>query len=105
MSHDFHPIHNARIRIVNRTKDIFTWKTGEYWRLLLPGVYEVEVSAKGYLPKTQKIHVKNNGTVKRMDFYLQRDFFYHGNHASSKYQPIFALIFTHVVLSIISFIL
>lgn len=90
MSHDFHPIHNARIRIINRTKDIFTWKTGEYWRLLLPGTYKVEVSAKGYYPKTQKINVKND--VKRIDFYLQRDFFYYGSHASSVNRPIFALV-------------
>ena len=71
MSHDFSPVEGARIRVLDRPKDIYTWRTGEYWRLLLPGTYEIEVSAKGFVTQRQQIHVVKDSVLKK-NFFLPR---------------------------------
>ena len=75
------PVGNAIIKVKNvtsgRNQDIdhevqSVGKTGEFWRLLTPGHYEVTVSKEGYLPLTKMITVNDEGheEAKRVDFVL-----------------------------------
>ena len=47
-------------------------KDGDYWRLLLPGTYEVQVSKHGYTPVKRTIQV-NKGPATRQEFILARN--------------------------------
>ena len=75
------PLGEAVIRVKNvtsgRNQDIdhevtSLAKTGEFWRLLTPGHYEVTVSKKGYLPLTKMVTVSPSSRepAKRVDFVL-----------------------------------
>ena len=50
---DGKPIAGARVSVINRKHDMFTAKDGDYWRLLVPGSYDLTVSAQGYEHETQ----------------------------------------------------
>uniref|UniRef100_A0AAG5DTN5 Peptidase M14 domain-containing protein n=1 Tax=Anopheles atroparvus TaxID=41427 RepID=A0AAG5DTN5_ANOAO len=45
------PIERAQLKIKGRDIGFTTTKYGEFWRVLLPGVYKLEVYADGYVPK------------------------------------------------------
>lgn len=48
-------------------------ETGEYWRLLTPGVYIVSASAPGYARATKKVHLPPHMLkAGRVDFTLQK---------------------------------
>uniref|UniRef100_A0A915BC00 Peptidase M14 carboxypeptidase A domain-containing protein n=1 Tax=Parascaris univalens TaxID=6257 RepID=A0A915BC00_PARUN len=59
------PIVEAVVWIKNSTDErlikhpVTTWKTGDYFRLLTPGTYDVFVSAEGYQPTSKKVTVDN----------------------------------------------
>ena len=69
---DGEPVDGARITVANRRHDIFSANDGDYWRLLVPGSYEITVSAKGFEPDTKTCTVltdkaaKLNFTLKKM---------------------------------------
>ncbi|CAG9833486.1 unnamed protein product [Diabrotica balteata] len=51
------------VKIGRESKEIYfkSWdKTGEFWRLLLPGTYVLKVKATGYYPITKTFVVKDN---------------------------------------------
>ncbi|XP_038063978.1 carboxypeptidase E-like [Patiria miniata] len=60
MDTDRNPIANAVIRVTGPSiaHDVTTATDGDYWRLLLPGVYTVTVHARGYKPKTVVVPVR-----------------------------------------------
>ena len=64
------PIANAKIRVEGNSKIINTSDRGEYWRLLLPGIYNI--SAKGPNEKMFKHYdvMVASGKVTRLDFIL-----------------------------------
>lgn len=72
------PIPHARISVDGIKHDIYTAEKGDYWRLLVPGRYNVTVSAVGYEALTQSVDVPSygenvgNGEV-TLDFTLMRD--------------------------------
>uniref|UniRef100_A0A182Q3Q2 Peptidase M14 domain-containing protein n=1 Tax=Anopheles farauti TaxID=69004 RepID=A0A182Q3Q2_9DIPT len=45
------PVERAQLKIKGRDIGFTTTKYGEFWRILLPGVYKLEVYADGYVPK------------------------------------------------------
>ncbi|XP_053678479.1 carboxypeptidase M [Anopheles nili] len=45
------PIERAQLKIKGRDIGFTTTKYGEFWRVLLPGVYKLEVYADGFVPK------------------------------------------------------
>uniref|UniRef100_A0A0A9Y9I8 Carboxypeptidase M n=2 Tax=Lygus hesperus TaxID=30085 RepID=A0A0A9Y9I8_LYGHE len=45
------PIEKASLKIKGRDVGFQTTKYGEFWRILLPGVYKLEVYADGYTPR------------------------------------------------------
>ncbi|XP_059618759.1 carboxypeptidase M isoform X2 [Phlebotomus argentipes] len=45
------PIEKASLKIKGRDVGFQTTRYGEFWRILLPGVYKLEVYADGYIPR------------------------------------------------------
>lgn len=67
--HFFAGIEGAKIKVDNRNHPVTSARDGDYWRLLLPGSYEVEVSKKGYFPVKRTIEV-TRGPATRQEFTL-----------------------------------
>nr|XP_036215281.1 carboxypeptidase D isoform X2 [Bactrocera oleae] len=68
-----YPITDASVVVSGlEDKPIRTTKRGEYWRLLTPGIYNVQALAFGYQPSEPKqVHVTNeNSEALRLDFTL-----------------------------------
>lgn len=42
------PLENVKIIVNDRKHDIKTYQNGDYWRILLPGTYQVSAHLKGY---------------------------------------------------------
>ncbi|XP_012252341.2 carboxypeptidase D isoform X1 [Athalia rosae] len=69
------PIGNARIHVEGIEHDVFAASDGDYWRLLVPGTYNITVTAAGYEPLTQTVIVPKDETKNgvRVDFTLMRN--------------------------------
>ncbi|XP_037819947.1 carboxypeptidase D isoform X1 [Lucilia sericata] len=68
-----YPINDATIVVSGlEDKPIRTTRRGEYWRLLTPGIYNIQALAFGYQASVpQQIHIKNdNNVAQRLDFTL-----------------------------------
>ena len=67
------PISKSKIMALDRQHAVYTGSDGDYWRLLLPGEYEIRAYKKGYEPMNQKVKVVDgpptilNFTLKRSD--------------------------------------
>lgn len=78
------PIQEAIVWVKNNTDStpikhpVTTWTTGDYYRLLTPGTYQVMVSAAGYEPASTTINVTNadKSSAKIVNFRLKPDRFY-----------------------------
>ena len=57
------PISGAVIAVRGRDHPIRSVTDGDYWRLLVPGEYVLEVSANGYRPITATVTVPKQGAV------------------------------------------
>lgn len=68
---DGEPIDGARISVANRRHDVFTARDGDFWRLLVPGSYEVTVSARGFEQETKSCTVLPNKAAD-LDFTLKK---------------------------------
>ncbi|XP_070574182.1 carboxypeptidase D-like [Ptychodera flava] len=62
-------IANATIEVDTINHHITSLKSGEYWRLLTPGLYRVHASAAGYIRETKLVMVDK--TVKVVNFRLE----------------------------------
>ncbi|GBP60052.1 Carboxypeptidase E [Eumeta japonica] len=60
MDENGNPVERAGIRVKGRDVTYRTTKYGEFWRILLPGTYRVEVTAEGYLPQEVEFIVIDN---------------------------------------------
>jgi carboxypeptidase M len=58
------PIANASLRVSGRNIAFFSATTGEFWRLLLPGTYKLEISARGYYDQVVSFVVKSDDHLK-----------------------------------------
>lgn len=67
------PIANASVTVDNVTHVTYSWKNGEYWRLLLPGRYNITVEAEGYETQVQEVEITDSQPEVRLDFTLMRD--------------------------------
>ncbi|GIY90390.1 hypothetical protein CEXT_552002 [Caerostris extrusa] len=65
-------IEQVFIRVSGIDHNITTTKAGYYWRLLLPGLYNVEFSSYGYLSQTKLVIVKE-GNVEEINVELHPD--------------------------------
>ncbi|XP_060704425.1 carboxypeptidase D isoform X1 [Hemiscyllium ocellatum] len=50
-------IRNATIIVAEVNHPVRSAKDGDYWRLLVPGVYKITASARGYIPMTRNVTV------------------------------------------------
>lgn len=65
------PISGARIHVLGLAHDVFSAKSGDYWRLLPPGEYLVTASANGYTSATQMVSVlSKTGPASILNFTL-----------------------------------
>ncbi|XP_071039016.1 carboxypeptidase D [Parasteatoda tepidariorum] len=55
-------IKQAFVTVISIDHNVTTTETGHYWRLLLPGIYNVQYSAYGYNSKVQLVVIKGNVT-------------------------------------------
>ncbi|KAI2582202.1 carboxypeptidase D, partial [Homo sapiens] len=62
---------NATISVAEINHPVTTYKTGDYWRLLVPGTYKITASARGYNPVTKNVTVKSEGAI-QVNFTLVR---------------------------------
>lgn len=51
MDENGNPIEKASLKVKSRDVGFQTTKYGEFWRILLPGIYKLEVYADGYVPQ------------------------------------------------------
>lgn len=68
---DDQPIDGARITVANRRHDVFSSRDGDFWRLLVPGSYEITVSAKGFESETKSCTVLSDKAAK-LNFILKK---------------------------------
>ncbi|XP_069082370.1 carboxypeptidase D [Pleurodeles waltl] len=62
---------NATISVADINHPVTSDKAGDYWRLLVPGIYKITASARGYVPLTKTVTVVN-GTAVQVNFTLAR---------------------------------
>ena len=67
------PISNATIRVEGIGHDVHSVADGEYWRLLIPGNYQITAFKKGYGSQTQTVQVLD-GLVAQINFTLETGF-------------------------------
>jgi len=60
----------AVVKVVGRDKVVYTWWTGAYWRLLLPGEYTLQVMADGYVTSSTVVNIVSGNVLER-NFLLQ----------------------------------
>ena len=68
---------HAKISVDGIKHDIYAADAGDYWRLLVPGKYNVTVSAEAYESQTQSVIVPDGDEIGEgevtVDFTLMRD--------------------------------
>ncbi|KAG7204671.1 hypothetical protein KM043_005086 [Ampulex compressa] len=71
------PIPHAKVSVMGIKHDIYTAEGGDYWRLLVPGKYNITVSATGFESLTQSVIVPSGAQLGEgeaiLDFTLMRD--------------------------------
>jgi len=66
----FNPIEGASMKVRGRDVGFQTTKEGEFWRILLPGIYTMEVFADGFAPReVQFAIVEQNPTMLNITLY------------------------------------
>lgn len=68
-----HPVANVAITVNNNEHVIYSWKTGEYWRMLLPGRYNITFEAEGFETHSEEIVITEQDKVLRLDVSLMHD--------------------------------
>ncbi|XP_046389785.1 carboxypeptidase M-like isoform X1 [Ischnura elegans] len=57
MDENGNPVEKASLKVKGRDVGFQTTKYGEFWRILLPGMYKLEVYAEGYIPREMEFGV------------------------------------------------
>ena len=63
LASDGSPVSGAKLSVAGRDHPIHSAKDGDYWRLLVPGEYVLEVSGDGYQTSTASVTVPTDGAV------------------------------------------
>lgn len=67
------PIENAAITVNNNAHVTYTWKNGEFRKLLLPGRYNLTIEAESYESHSEEITITEEDKVLRYDVSLMHD--------------------------------
>jgi len=68
------PIEGASMKVKGRDVGFQTTKEGEFWRILLPGIYSMEVFAEGYQPReVQFAIVEQNPTLLNITLFAENN--------------------------------
>lgn len=67
-----HPVAGAKIYVNRMQHTTVSAKDGDYWRLLLPGRYNITIEADGFEAILEEVEVPANGSIVK-DFVLMRD--------------------------------
>lgn len=67
------PIENAAITVNDNNHAAYSIKSGEFWKLLLPGRYNITIQAESYEPHSEEIEIMEQDRVLRFDVNLMRD--------------------------------
>ncbi|XP_058064234.1 carboxypeptidase M isoform X2 [Anopheles bellator] len=84
------PIERAQLKIKGRDIGFTTTKYGEFWRILLPGVYKLDVFAEGFVPKdVDFMIVEQHPTLLNVTLQpaKRNDGSYYRPSASTQYRP------------------
>ena len=65
------PVSKSKIMVLDRQHAVYTGSDGDYWRLLLPGDYEIRAYKKGYEPMNHKVKIVE-GPPTILNFTLKR---------------------------------
>lgn len=57
---DDKPLEGASISVSDRQHPVTTAADGDYWRLLVPGSYEIQASCEGYKPQRKVVEVHSD---------------------------------------------
>ncbi|XP_069471346.1 carboxypeptidase D [Ambystoma mexicanum] len=61
----------ATISVADINHPVTSGESGDYWRLLVPGIYRITASARGYIPLTKTVTVEDGSAV-QVNFTLAR---------------------------------
>ncbi|VVC40091.1 Hypothetical protein CINCED_3A010143 [Cinara cedri] len=68
------PIEKASLKVKGRDAGFQTTKYGEFWRILLPGVYKLEIYGDGYIPKEMDFMVvEQHPTLLNVTLHTSKD--------------------------------
>ncbi|EZA59459.1 Carboxypeptidase M [Ooceraea biroi] len=90
------PIERASVKVKSRDVSFSTTKYGEFWRILLPGIYKLEVFSNGYIPREVEFMViEQHPTLLNVTLYsVKRQYedesgsvLYNGNTGGRPYPP------------------
>ncbi|KAH0953478.1 hypothetical protein HN011_008993 [Eciton burchellii] len=92
------PIERASVKVKSRDVSFSTTKYGEFWRILLPGIYKLEVFSNGYVPREVEFMViEQHPTLLNVTLYsVKRQYegdeetgsvLYNGNTGGRPYPP------------------
>ncbi|XP_051537619.1 carboxypeptidase D, b [Myxocyprinus asiaticus] len=74
MTRSGHALPDATISVSGIDHNITTWKFGDYYRLLLPGTYNITASSPGFLSNTEKNVPVIQGKATLLNFTLEKPF-------------------------------
>ena len=66
-------IEKAKIMVMGISHNVTSYENGDYWRLLLPGKYDIKVVAKGYATASKKNVVVTKGDATVLNFVLEKE--------------------------------
>ncbi|XP_060522719.1 carboxypeptidase M isoform X3 [Cylas formicarius] len=86
------PVEKASLKVKGRDVGFQTTKYGEFWRILLPGVYRLEVYADGYVPReVEFMVVEQHPTLLNVTLHAAKSWQHFEPLATSPPKPVLAL--------------
>ena len=90
-------VSKAKIKVVGIDHDITATEEGEYWRLLVPGEYQLSASASGYTSMLKNITINHNGDAVQVNFTLTIN----STYSDNAHFVVYILISLAIVMTII----
>ncbi|KAI6205307.1 Peptidase-M14 domain-containing protein [Aphelenchoides besseyi] len=92
-----HGVFNTSVQIGEKEKVVYSWRNGDYWRLILPGTHEITFRHQNYYPKTVVVNVSEFARSLNFNVTL-RPHSYVSAHGSIRPFKCYAMAFSRVEL-------